>query len=127
MVFPQEVTCALCGASSKQQVLASASAFGACDLDMRSPRALGWFGSALEGGRLIISQAGGTGLLLADLLRRAGRFGEAIEQARAALEQSPDETFRRLLLFELGLAGGQDVECHSTAEIEEKRDEDDRS
>ena len=40
IVFPEEVTCALGGASSKQQVLASASAFGAPDLDTRLPGAL---------------------------------------------------------------------------------------
>ena len=41
MIFPRQVTCALCGASSRHQVMVSASAFGACDLDTRLPGALG--------------------------------------------------------------------------------------
>jgi len=56
--------------------------------------------------------------LLAELLRRAGRFDEALEECRQGQESVRDQRWRRFLELERSLAERQDDDCHSYAELE---------
>ena len=75
--------------------------------------------SAGDGDELLEDLAS-EGVLLADLLRRAGRFDEAREEATDRLEYADDPLVHALLTWEIELAERCDDAAHSVAEIAEQ-------
>jgi hypothetical protein len=59
----------------------------------------------------------GAQLLLADTLRRLGRFEEANWSCRRGLSGRPPDPVRSLLEFEIELISKGDTEAHSVAEV----------
>ena len=79
-------------------------------------RAVEMIAIAEEQGQQVSDQEGARTAILADLLRRSGRF----EQARQVIEKQhdsiSDENIVRILDFLIGLIDKQDVLCHSIEE-----------
>lgn len=67
-------------------------------------------------GASFIEPAGAEEAILADLLRRSGRFDEAIEASRTGLGRAQEEIVRNVLSCEIELAGQRDSECHSISD-----------
>ncbi len=59
----------------------------------------------------------GTQLLLADTLRRLGRFEDAVRCCRRGLSGRPPEPLRSVLEFELELVANRDSSRHSVDEV----------
>lgn len=74
----------------------------------------GEFGEGDEVGDIFASERA----LLAELLRRAGRFDEALEACREGEETVRDERWRRFLELERSLAAARDDGCHSYSELD---------
>lgn len=74
----------------------------------------GEFGAGDESGDIFASEHG----LLAELLRRAGRFDEALAECQEGLGAVHDSRLRRVLELERALATSKDDRCHSHAELE---------
>jgi hypothetical protein len=73
-------------------------------------------GAAAQKSQQIIEQAGVSEVVLADLLRRAGRHEEARDVAAAALSRVSDETIEKCLRFEIRLADQRDTRVHRVAD-----------
>ncbi len=81
-------------------------------------RAVELWSQAEEVGQTIVEQGfGATQLLLADVLRRAGRFEEARSRCHRGLSGRPEEPFRSLLEFEMELVSNEDTAAHSVSEV----------
>lgn len=85
------ITCVLCEERTLLPVMASTSSFGPPDLDLRP--------AATESAVLV------------DLLRRAGRFEEAVAEADAALGEAEGQA-AAVLQLSRSLALSRDTECH---------------
>lgn len=71
---------------------------------------------ALESGQPLVAE-NGTRLILADFLRRAGQFEEALDECHRALADLRDSVLGRFVEFEMRLARARDVEAHSVEEL----------
>ncbi len=78
--------------------------------------AVGYAAKARKEGLSIESGAGAAELVLSDVLRRAGRFGEARGMVRLGIEARPDAPIERLLAFQKRLIARKDVACHTEDE-----------
>lgn len=78
--------------------------------------ALGYAARARREGLSIESGPGAAELVLSDVLRRAGRFGEARGMVRLGIEARPDAPIERLLAFQKRLIARKDVACHTEDE-----------
>jgi tetratricopeptide (TPR) repeat protein len=54
--------------------------------------------------------------ILVDLLRRAGRFDEALDEADAAISSAKEQTVRAVLLYQKGLIAKSDAATHTVAD-----------
>lgn len=79
--------------------------------------ALDYAARARKAGRAVEPGPGAAELVLSDVLRRAGRFGEARGMVRVGIEARPDPSIERLLAFEKRLIARKDVACHTTDEL----------
>ncbi|MEW6034464.1 MAG: hypothetical protein AB1603_06390 [Chloroflexota bacterium] len=78
---------------------------------------------ARERGQRFGVQVGSEEALMADLLRRAGRFDSAIRMADCGLNEDPKEVLACILELQKKLAASSDAGCHTIAEaIKGKRD-----
>lgn len=96
----------------------------ACDDDDRRAAAadcrmvaLEYAARARKAGRSIEHGPGAAELVLADVLRRAGKFGEARGMVRLGLEARPSPDVEQLLAFEKRLIARKDVACHTVDEV----------
>lgn len=80
-------------------------------------RAYEMFLRAREAGQEFVEEAGGEQALMADILRRCGRFEEAIKLCEEGLRGEPDDLVRSMLEYEVKLAEKGDMLCHNVAEI----------
>lgn len=71
---------------------------------------------AREKGQRFGAQVGAEEALMADLLRRTGRFESAIRMADCGLAEKPKEMLVYILDFQKKLAGDSDAGCHTIAE-----------
>lgn len=78
-------------------------------------RAVELFARALLARQEVTEEPGGSDAVMADLLRRAGRFDESIARAEAGLERASLHT-RRMLVYIIALAAREDRDAHSSAE-----------
>ncbi len=76
---------------------------------------------ARKEGLSIESGPGAAELVLSDVLRRAGRFGEARGMVRLGIEARPEAPVERLLAFEKRLIARKDVACHTEDEATSAR------
>jgi len=75
------------------------------------------FRRAKEEGLKLMEDAGGEPALLADILRRCGRFEEAVELCEEGLRVETDDLVCRILEYEMKLAQSGDTGCHNLAEV----------
>ena len=71
---------------------------------------------ALESGQPLVPE-NGSRLILADFLRRAGQFEEALDECHRALADLRDSMLGRFVEFEIRLARARDMEAHSVEEL----------
>ncbi len=71
---------------------------------------------AREMGQWFAEDAGLEEAILVDLLRRAGRFEEALRLCEDRLSKEPDETVKVILLYQKALIGKSDNGRHTLAE-----------
>lgn len=79
--------------------------------------ALEYAARARKAGLAIEPGPGASELVLADVLRRSGHFGEARRMVHVGLETRPVLALEQLLLFEKRLIARKDVACHTTDEL----------
>lgn len=80
-------------------------------------RALHLWSGVDEAGEAIVEQGfAASQLLLADVLRRAGRFEEARWRCHRGLSGRPEEPFRSLLEFEIEVVAREDTGAHHVGE-----------
>jgi hypothetical protein len=77
------------------------------------------FRSAREHGQAIARQPGGDEAILADILRRSGRDGEALAACREGLALAPDPLVAIVLRFQRALIERGDREAHSISDAME--------
>ena len=69
-------------------------------------------------GQRLAEEPGGDEAMLADLLRRAGRFEEALDVVDRSLPQAPNKLMRAVLLFQKTLISTGDATAHVIPETE---------
>jgi hypothetical protein len=74
------------------------------------------FASAMLAGQDVAVDPGGADAVIADLLRRAGHFEEAIARVEATRERRILKPTRRVLLYIASLAAEGDRAAHAAAE-----------
>ncbi len=75
-------------------------------------RAVELFSQAALVRQEVVAEPGGADAVMADLLRRAGRFDEAIARAEAGAEQARAPLTRRVLAYIASLAAQEDRAAH---------------
>jgi len=81
-------------------------------------RAVGLFKKAIGRGDDIAKDPGGTEAVLADLLRRSGKFELALEYCEQGLKRETEGLVEKILRFEIELINKLDVGCYTTAAVE---------
>ena len=79
-------------------------------------KAIGLIEQTALNGQAISCQAGATETITIDLLRRAGKFDEALEFVVKAEAENLDDVILRILDFEKVLIENRDTEAHTIAE-----------
>ena len=82
-------------------------------------RAVALFESARQRGQAFAHEPGAEEAILADLLRRSGRFAEADAVAQAGLARKPPPTIARVLHYQRHLCQRRDTEAHTVDEAPE--------
>ncbi len=81
-------------------------------------RAVGLFLKAIERGGDVAEQVGGPEAIMADLLRRVGKFELALEYCERGLNKETEELIEKVLNFEIELINKSDAGCYTIAEVE---------
>ncbi len=79
-------------------------------------RALEFFRRLYESGGRFANDIGTEEAIIADLLRRTGRFDEVAEICRLGLARSPNEVIGKVLRYQQTLAARADSQCHTVGE-----------
>lgn len=84
-------------------------------------RAARLFLLAREKGQQLAKDAGAGELMVADVLRRCGRFEEARKLCEEGLRKGPNDFIRKLIVYERDLAASGDRRCHNAGEVLPKK------
>ena len=79
-------------------------------------RAVGLFQKAIGRREDIAGDPGGIEAVMADLLRRSGKFELALEYCEKGLKKETEELIEKILKFEMELINESDVGCYTIAE-----------
>ena len=66
----------------------------------------------LDRGQAFAPEAGAEDAIMVDLLRRSGRWEEALSRCRSGLAKDPEPKFEKIFKYQAGLIQGRDIRSH---------------
>jgi hypothetical protein len=70
------------------------------------------FRQALDRGQAFAPEAGAEDAIMVDLLRRSGRWEDALSRCRSGLAKDPEPKFEKIFKYQAGLIQGRDIRSH---------------